>query len=106
MRISDWSSDVCSSDLGVRHRIDRIFEDAGVHREMVIETQYATTICALVMQGVGCSILNTVTAADYAERGLTVRDVAPEANLQYMLFTPTLRQIGRSRCRESVCSYV
>ena len=76
---------------GVRHRIDRIFEDAGVHREMVIETQYAMTICALVMQGVGCSILNPVTAADYAERGLTVRDFAPEVHFEYMLFTPKLR---------------
>lgn len=80
---------------GVRHRIDRIFEDAGVHREMVIETQYAMTICALVMQGVGCSILNPVTAADYAERGLTVRDFAPEVHFEYMLFTPKLRPMSQ-----------
>ena len=80
---------------GVRHRIDRIFEDAGVQREMVIETQYAMTICALVMQGVGCSILNPVTAADYAERGLTVRDFAPEVHFEYMLFTPKLRPMSQ-----------
>ena len=80
---------------GVRHRIDRIFEDAGVHREMVIETQYAMTICALVMQGVGCSILNPVTAADYAERGLTVRDFAPEVHFEYMIFTPKLRPMSQ-----------
>src|SRR3546814_18472765 len=30
---------------GVRHPLDRIFEDAGVHRAMVIETQYALTLC-------------------------------------------------------------
>src|SRR3546814_12465139 len=62
---------------------------------MVIETQYAMTICALVMQGVGCSILNPVTAADYAERGLTVRDFAPEVHFEYMLFTPKLRPMSQ-----------
>src|SRR3546814_9147242 len=31
MRISDWSSDVCSSDLPVRHLRQRV-EAAGVHR--------------------------------------------------------------------------
>lgn len=80
---------------GARHRIDRIFEDAGVEREMVVETQYAMTICALVMQGLGCSILNPVTAADYAERGLTVRSFAPEVFFEYMIFTPKLRPVSQ-----------
>src|SRR3546814_11936267 len=93
---------------GVRHRIDRIFEDAGVHREMVIETQSAMTICALVMQGVGCSILNPVTAPDYAERGLTVRGFAPGVPFEYMLFTPKFMptsQSGRPLCREGASHY-
>ena len=62
---------------------------------MVIETQYAMTICALVMQGLGCSILNPVTAADYAERGLTVRRFAPEVYFEYMIFTPKLRPMSQ-----------
>lgn len=80
---------------GARHRIDRIFEDAGVNRNMVIETQYAMTICALVMQGLGCSILNPVTASDYAERGLLVRRFMPEVFFEYMIFTPRLRPISQ-----------
>ncbi len=80
---------------GARHKIDRIFDDAGVDRELVIETQYAMTICALVMQGLGCSILNPVTAADYAERGLVVRRFAPEVYFEYMLFTPKLRPVSQ-----------
>lgn len=80
---------------GARHRIDRIFEDASIDREMVIETQYAMTICALVMQGLGCSILNPVTAADYAERGLIVRRFVPEVFFEYMIFTPQLRPVSQ-----------
>lgn len=74
-----------------RRRIDRVFEDAGVERNIVVETQYAMTICALVTQGVGCSILNPVTAADYVERGVVVKPFVPRIEFEYMLFTPALR---------------
>lgn len=78
-----------------RHRIDRVFEDAGVQREVVIETQYAMTICALVLQGLGCSILNPITAHDYVERGLIVRPFRPEVLFEYMLFTSSLRPMSQ-----------
>lgn len=78
-----------------RHRIDRIFEDAGIRRELVIETQYAMTICALVLEGLGCSILNPITAYDYVKRGLVVRPFEPEVLFEYMLFTPSLRPISQ-----------
>ena len=78
-----------------RHRIDRVFDDAGVARELVIETQYAMTICALVLEGLGCSILNPITAQDYVERGLIVRPFEPEVPFEYMLFTPSLSPISR-----------
>ena len=78
-----------------RHRIDRVFEDAGVDRDMIIETQYAMTICALVLQGLGCSILNPITAADYVDRGLVVRPFKPGVLFDYMLFTPKLRPMSQ-----------
>jgi len=80
---------------GARHRIDRIFEDARIDREMIIETQYAMTISALVMEGLGCSILNPVTGADYADRGLVVRPFEPEVFFEYMMFTPRLRPVSQ-----------
>ena len=78
-----------------RHRIDRIFEDAGVERDLIIETQYAMTICALVLQGLGCSILNPITAADYTDRGLAVRPFKPDVAFDYMLFTSQLRPVSQ-----------
>src|SRR3546814_8654947 len=35
MRISDWSSDVCSSDLGGRVRIEVIDEGSGMTRDFI-----------------------------------------------------------------------
>lgn len=78
-----------------RRRVDRIFEDAGVEPRIVVETQYAMTICGLVLEGVGCSILNPVTAADYVARGLVVRPFFPHIEFEYMLFTPALRPISQ-----------
>jgi DNA-binding transcriptional LysR family regulator len=78
-----------------RHRIDRIFEEARVDRDMIIETQYAMTICALVLQGLGCSILNPITAADYVDHGLVVRPFKPDVLFDYMLFTPKLRPMSQ-----------
>src|SRR3546814_2193900 len=148
MRISDWSSDVCSSDLLVanqqfdiglatrahevagmsastflrsvgacilppghrladlayiepadlagepfislmhgdrtRRRVDRIFEDAGVKRDLVVETQYAITHCNLVTLGVGCSIVNPANAIGFVSQGL-VRSEEHTSELQSLM---------------------
>src|SRR3546814_196650 len=36
MRISDWSSDVCSSDLEPAHHLSRTFEEVGGYDEIVL----------------------------------------------------------------------
>ncbi|WP_066709946.1 LysR family transcriptional regulator [Sphingomonas adhaesiva] len=74
-----------------RRRVDRAFEAAGSEPRIVVETQYAMTICALVLQGVGVSILNPVTADDHVQHGLVVRPFEPRIEFEYMLFTPSLR---------------
>lgn len=78
-----------------RHRTDRIFDDAGVERDLTLETQYAITVCELVLQGLGCSILNPVTANSFVPRGLVVRPFRPKVLFEYMLFTPKLRPTSR-----------
>ncbi|MDC7810165.1 LysR substrate-binding domain-containing protein [Sphingomonas koreensis] len=82
-----------------RRRVDLAFEDAGVERQMVIETQYAMAICGLVLEGVGCSILNPVTARDFASRGLVVRPFIPRISFEYMLFRPSLRPASQAADR-------
>src|SRR3546814_1223705 len=79
MRISDWSSDVCSSDLilglGMVERATRLRR----HRPMVM--------------------------IDLA----VPRDIEPEVGRLddvYLYSVDDLGQIGRASCRERVCQYV
>lgn len=82
-----------------RRRIDRVFEDAGVERDLVVETQYAMTVCSLVMQGVGCSIVNPAAATDFVAQGLVIRPFKPRIEFEYMLHTPALRPLSQTALR-------
>ncbi|WP_269142314.1 LysR substrate-binding domain-containing protein [Sphingomonas sp. IC-11] len=79
-----------------RRRIDRIFEDAGIERDLVVETQYAITHCSLVTQGVGCSIVNPATAVDFLRQGLLIRPFKPRIEFEYLLYTPALRPLSQN----------
>src|SRR3546814_20570291 len=88
MRISDWSSDVCSSDLGARNNLE--------------------TILASVQE------LATGTAEPQAEGRKLVIERFELTNARAPLLVPQLGEkravrmpeIGRTSCRESVCQYV
>src|SRR3546814_3625713 len=86
MRISDWSSDVCSSDLFQRNI------QAGTSRLGLEENALTTSedvlqrVRELSLQGIN-PVLNDGARADIARE------------LQE-------RQIGRASCRERVCKYV
>src|SRR3546814_8078008 len=84
MRISDWSSDVCSSDLGFRTALLRGFKD---YAELT-NTKKASQITADDIVGGGAAMLS-VFIKDPQFQGQT-KD----------------RQIGRASCRERVCQYV
>src|SRR3546814_1744999 len=87
MRISDWSSDVCSSDLlanGARLKhaaggVERI--DGGVDAEFRDRT---------VQNG----------------RGVQVRERGRRRGVGQIVGGDVDRQIGRASCRERVCQYV
>src|SRR3546814_5298236 len=86
MRISDCSSDVCSSDLALAHRLGRRIAPAplgagdGVADEAIVEVdEHAGS-------GRGA-------AADHGAAALVVVDAVQH-------------QIGRASCRERVCQYV
>src|SRR3546814_7684992 len=81
MRISDWSSDVCSSDLPGA-RLD--------HRAVLDEQQGRKTAYAEALQQAG--ILVGIDGRDHDLRGNLVGELA--------------EQIGRASCRERVCQYV
>ncbi|MGE6983294.1 LysR family transcriptional regulator [Kluyvera intermedia] len=56
-----------------RQLLDTLFNEHQVKRRMVIETHSAASICAMVRAGVGISVVNPLTAMDYAGNGVVVR---------------------------------
>src|SRR3546814_5679502 len=89
MRISDWSSDVCSSDLLVEH-------DGVVHRAAEAQVALAHELqVAHEAEGAGAADLADVgLAGEFHHRArLRARDRGMVA-------------IGRASCRARVCQYV
>src|SRR3546814_15840304 len=114
MRISDWSSDVCSSDL--------ISPSAISYHVKALEEHLGVTLFERVGNGValtraGRKYLNMVQAAlgqieeagsflsDAGEETLTIR-VAISFLERWLLPNLPDFKIGRASCRERVCQYV
>src|SRR3546814_9973113 len=98
MRISDWSSDVCSSDLRPRIEDDCLAvadqrrggaADAAlfVHIFVMLEREGAHLLRHRFQKG-------AAMLADDMPLGLQFLEILPH------------RQIGRASCRERVCQYV
>src|SRR3546814_5919778 len=85
MRISDWSSDVCSSDLGVEVPEENMLDVSGLKGPF------------------GC-----LNRARYgiAWGSMGAAEACYEAARQYTLDRKQFGQIGRASCRERVCQYV
>jgi len=70
------------NDFG-RSTVDNISEQAGISRNITIETPYSSITCALVAQGLGIAIVNPVAAQDYRHLWVVTRP-----------FRPSIRHIG------------
>jgi len=75
-----------------RREADALFESAGAKPRIVLETPYSTTVCAFVMQGIGCGLVDPVTASGYVERGLVLRLFAPKVRFRVLMLFPPGRQ--------------
>src|SRR3546814_17268455 len=100
MRISDWSSDVCSSDL------DAYFFVGGYPTGAVSELATSSGISLVPITGAGADKL----LADY---GFFAKDVVPEGTYAGVGETQPISvaaqwvtKIGSASCRDRVCQYV
>src|SRR3546814_13479795 len=114
MRISDWSSDVCSSDLTVA-------EATGVATDLVRGLRVLKGIGAEPVAGARYRVLSG-RARDASVRststygamaglteglaGLFLAAVALVAGHRALSGDITIGEIGRASCRERVCQYV
>src|SRR3546814_8277575 len=105
MRISDWSSDVCSSDL--RPRIATWIKRAGKKAFMLQRTSASrsgillTPISAPANPWDGFSTFQRSVDDPLQD---DIEYLSPES--AKMAFALVIFQIGRASCRERVCQYV
>jgi DNA-binding transcriptional LysR family regulator len=80
-----------SSTDSYRQLLDALFHEQGIERRMVMETHSAASVCAMVKAGVGISIVNPLTALDYANNGVHVRPFSVEVPFTVSLIRPLHR---------------
>ena len=76
-----------------RSAIDRVFVDAGVARDLVIEAQLSQAIVALVANGAGVALVDPVTAA-FARQRVAVRPFTPAVPDHFYLVTNGSRPLS------------
>src|SRR3546814_2535862 len=100
VRISDWSSDVSSSDLSPG-RIERLF--GGINLALGFATKLACIFGRLAAPLVGNGVLLPVVV------GHITSQRPPQRSLNVFILDHRLvkrAEIGRASCRERVCQYV
>jgi DNA-binding transcriptional LysR family regulator len=76
-----------------RLQLDQLCLDAGARPNLVIETPFAITACALALEGVGVAIVNPLAVDGFAERGLILRPFEPAVYFKsYLLFRPDMQK--------------
>lgn len=76
-----------------RFRIDAVFADHGVSRIMRVETPLSEIACGLVASGIGLSICDPFTAAEYATRGVVSRPFEPAISFDFAAVYSTQRTL-------------
>lgn len=80
-----------SSADSYRQLLDTLFHEQHIERRMVLETHSASSVCAMVKEGVGVSIINPLTALDYVNNGVHVRPFSVEIPFTVSLIRPLHR---------------
>src|SRR3546814_16308964 len=100
MRISDWSSDVCSSDLFLPHTAYKSYPLSFLERNRFDAlTRWLDGLTAIDLSGVDVSGIDSID--DWLRR----LEETTELKVNHT-FGTTGKQIGRAPCRERGCQYV
>src|SRR3546814_7404236 len=106
MRISDWSSDLCSSDLAVvrQEKAYPVYDDTYADNVRMMREELEAKYPTLHL--VGRNGMHRYNNQDHAMMTamLTVRNI--EAGARIYDIWGVNEEIGRASCRERVCQYV
>ncbi len=71
-----------------RRRLESAMAEQGLSLRIAAHTPYAASVCELALRGLGVGLVNPITALDYAERGLVVREFASDVSFACLLAMP------------------
>lgn len=74
-----------------RIRMDSLFSQRNIERNLVIETDSASAVCASVCLGEGIAIVNPLTALHYIGQGLVIRRFSDSISFSVCLIRPLHR---------------
>src|SRR3546814_16070092 len=97
MRISDWSSDVCSSDLGTKQRPPVILRCALLWAQRRRQPR-----CGLRRFGHGLRDRLPRLRITLPDQRARLDEARPDSRIEPV----PARELGRASCRERVCKYV
>ena len=80
-----------SADDPYRRQIDALFAQAGVQRQLRLETHSAVAVCAMVQHGLGVAIVNPLTAHACAGSAMVVRPLGFSIPFQVHMLLPLHR---------------
>src|SRR3546814_19455638 len=112
MRISDWSSDVCSSDLLLRETVEQreaVLTGRQKARRNALEAANALATIRKEHGALTGSISAAHDALEVIKRQKSAADAIIEVGKDIARKTREARgnvEIGRAQCRERVCQYV
>ncbi len=79
----------------LRGSFDRVFQEANVPVNDVVQTPYSSISCALVEQGVGIAVVNPFVAMPYLKGNVVMRPFAPAPQHSAILIFPKNKPRGR-----------
>src|SRR3546814_8046598 len=98
MRISDWSSDVCSSDLQASLDLRRLERNSPTNGQVIVAHSHKSTG--------GFSHAARGPSLDHPKRRESIRHIACSPPKRVGILQSDIEQIGRASGRDSVCQYV
>src|SRR3546814_4755476 len=104
MRISDWSSDVCSSDLALLITFRITLLDRAIAGHLLDDPRHIVVSSSDLNHAVRKAAVVDLDRVQEVGRRLHLRDDV--AHLLVEGFEEILEEIGRASCRERVCQYV
>nr|WP_046869705.1 LysR substrate-binding domain-containing protein [Microvirga massiliensis] len=75
-----------SRERKTHHRVMSVFVEHGARCEVVAEVEFFASICGLVANGLGVSVVDPASAAEFAPVGLAVRPFVPAVPYEFAIF--------------------